>query len=388
LIKRGYSRDGKPGEPQIVYGLLCAANGCPVAIEVFSGNTADPKTFTVQVNKLRKRFGITRVVLVGDRGMITSKRIDEDLRDVDGLDWITALRNDSIKTLVRKQTIQLSLFDERDLAEVTSDDYPDERLIVCRNPLLAAERARKRQELLAVAEKKLDAVLKAVSRAKQPLRGKDAIGLRVGRELKNTKMQKHFELTIEDASFSYQRQDEQIAEEAALDGLYVIRTSVAAETLSAERTVSAYKGLSQVERAFRSLKSVDLKVRPIYHWKDDRIKAHVFLCMLAYYVEWHLRGALAELLFDDHEREAAEATRKSIVSPAPRSEAAQRKDHERRTSAGMAVQSFQCLLKDLATLCKNRVRWESTPQLEFDRLTLPTALQRRVFELLGLSVGS
>jgi len=388
LIKRGYSRDGKPGEPQIVYGLLCAANGCPVAIEVFSGNTADPKTFTVQVNKLRKRFGITRVVLVGDRGMITSKRIDEDLRDVDGLDWITALRNDSIKTLVRKQAIQLSLFDERDLAEVTSDDYPDERLIVCRNPLLAAERARKRQELLAVAEKKLDAVLKAVSRANKPLRGKDAIGLRVGRELKNTKMQKHFALTIEDASFSYQRKDEQIAEEAALDGLYVIRTSVAAETLSAERTVSAYKGLSQVERAFRSLKSVDLKVRPIYHWKDDRIKAHVFLCMLAYYVEWHLRGALAELLFDDHEREAAEATRKSIVSPAPRSEAAQRKDHERRTSAGMAVQSFQCLLKDLATLCKNRVRWESTPQLEFQRLTLPTALQRRVFELLGLSVGS
>jgi transposase len=388
LIKRGYSRDGKPGEPQIVYGLLCAANGCPVAIEVFSGNTADPKTFTVQVNKLRKRFGITRVVLVGDRGMITSKRIDEDLRDVDGLDWITALRNDSIKTLVRKQTIQLSLFDERDLAEVTSDDYPDERLIVCRNPLLAAERARKRQELLAVAEKKLDAVLKAVSRANKPLRGKDAIGLRVGRELKNTKMQKHFALTIEDASFSYQRKDEQIAEEAALDGLYVIRTSVAAETLSAERTVSAYKGLSQVERAFRSLKSVDLKVRPIYHWKDDRIKAHVFLCMLAYYVEWHLRGALAELLFDDHERAAAEATRKSIVSPAPRSEAAQRKDHERRTSAGMAVQSFQCLLKDLATLCKNRVRWESTPQLEFQRLTLPTALQRRVFELLGLSVGS
>jgi transposase len=388
LIKRGYSRDGKPGEPQIVYGLLCAANGCPVAIEVFSGNTADPKTFTVQVNKLRKRFGITRVVLVGDRGMITSKRIDEDLRDVDGLDWITALRNDSIKTLVRKQTIQLSLFDERDLAEVTSDDYPDERLIVCRNPLLAAERARKRQELLAAAEKKLDAVLKAVSRANKPLRGKDAIGLRVGRELKNTKMQKHFALTIEDASFSYQRQDEQIAEEAALDGLYVIRTSVAAETLSAERTVSAYKGLSQVERAFRSLKSVDLKVRPIYHWKDDRIKAHVFLCMLAYYVEWHLRGALAELLFDDHERAAAEATRKSIVSPAPRSEAAQRKDHERRTSAGMAVQSFQCLLKDLATLCKNRVRWESTPQLEFERLTLPTPLQRRVFELLGLSVGS
>ena len=384
LVQMGYSRDGKPGEPQIVYGLLCASNGCPVAIEVFSGNTADPTTFTCQVNKLRKRFGITRVVFVGDRGMITSKRIDEDLRDIDGLDWITALRNDSIKTLVSNNTIQLSLFDERDLAEVTSEDYPGERLIVCRNPLLAEERARKRKELLTAAEKKLDAVVEAVSRAKQPLRGKDQIGLRVGRELKSTKMQKHFELKIEDDSFSYQRKHEQIAQEAALDGLYVIRTSVLAETLSAERTVSAYKDLSQVEWAFRSLKSVDLKVRPIYHWKNGRIKSHVFLCLLAYYVEWHLRGALAELLFDDHERDAAEASRESIVSPAPRSNAAQRKDCERRTPDGFAVQSFQCLLKDLATLCKNRVRWESAPQLEFERLTLPTSLQRRVFELLGL----
>lgn len=385
LIKMGYSRDGKPGQPQIVYGLLCAPNGCPVAIEVFSGNTADPTTFTAQVNKLRKRFGITRVVLVGDRGMITSKRIKEDLRDVEGLDWITALRSGSIKKLVKNNTIQLSLFDERDLAEITSDDYPGERLVVCRNPLLADERARKRKELLAAAEKKLDAVVKAVSRAKQPLRGKAQIGLRVGRELKSTKMQKHFELKIEDDSFSYQRKHEQIAEEAALDGLYVIRTSVLPETLSAERTVSAYKDLSQVEWAFRSLKSVDLKVRPIYHWKDDRIKSHVFLCLLAYYVEWHLRGALAELLFDDHEREEAEGSRESIVSPAPRSEAAQRKEQERRTSDGFAVQSFQCLLKDLATLCKNRVRWKSAPDVEFERTTVPTPLQHRVFDLLGLT---
>jgi hypothetical protein len=266
-------------------------------------------------------------------------------------------------------------------------DHPGERLIVCRNPLLADERARKRKELLAAAEKKLDAVVKAVSRAKQPLRGKDQIGLRIGRELKSTKMQKHFELKIKDDSFSYQRKHEQIAEEASLDGLYVVRTSVLAETLSAERTVSAYKDLSQVEWAFRSLKSVDLKVRPIHHWKDDRIKSHVFLCMLAYYVEWHLRGALAELLFDDHERDAAEANRESIVSPAPRSEAARRKEHERRTTEGFAVQSFQCLLKDLGTLCKNRVRWESTPELEFERVTLPTSLQHRVFELLGVSPG-
>jgi transposase len=386
LIKMGYSRDGKPSQPQIVYGLLCAPDGCPVAIEVFSGNTADPATFTAQVNTIRKRFGLTRVVLVGDRGMITSKRIDEDLRDVEGLDWITALRNDSIKKLVEQKTIQRSFFDERDLAEVTSSDYPGERLIVCRNPLLAEERARKRQELLAAAEKKLAAVVQAVSRARQPLRGKDEIGLRIGRDLKNTKMKKHFELTIEEDSFSYRRLDEQIAQEAALDGLYVVRTSLSRETLTAEQTVSSYKDLSQVEWAFRSLKTMDLQVRPIYHWKDDRIRAHVFLCMLAYYVEWHLRGALSEVLFDDHEREAAEATRKSIVSPAPRSEAAKQKEHDRRTPDGFPVQSFQCLLKDLATLCKNRVRWSSRSEVEFERVTMPTALQRRVFELLGLSL--
>lgn len=387
LIKMGYSRDGKAGEPQIVYGLLCASDGCPVAIEVFSGNTADPTTFTAQVNTIRKRFGISRVVLVGDRGMITSKRIEEDLREVEGLDWITALRNDSIKKLVEQKTVQLSLFDERDLAEVTSADYPGERLIVCRNPLLADERARKRRELLAAAEKKLDAVVQAVSREKQSLRGKDQIGLRIGRDLKSSKMRKHFELTIEDNSFSYRRLDEQITQEASLDGIYVVRTSLLPETLTAEQAVSAYKDLSQVEWAFRSLKTMDLQVRPIYHWKSDRIRAHVFLCMLAYYVEWHLRGALSDLLFDDHEREAAEATRESIVSPAPRSEAAKRKEQERRTAEGLPVQSFQCLLKDLATLCKNRVRWTSRPDVEFLRVTLPTPLQRHAFELLGLGVA-
>lgn len=388
LIRFGYNRDGKPGEPQIVYGLLCAADGCPVAIEVFPGNTADPKTFTEQVNHVRRRFGVTRVVLVGDRGMITSKRIDEDLRNTDGLDWITALRSDGIRKLVESKKIQRSLFDERDLAEVASEDYPGERLIVCRNPLLAAERARQRNELLTVARQKLDKIVAAVSRKNNPLRGKDKIGLRVGRELKSTKMQKHFELNIEDESFSYQLKDDAVAAEAALDGLYVIRTSVPKDTLSAEQTVSAYKSLSQVERAFRSMKTVDLHVRPIYHWKDDRIRAHVFLCMLAYYLEWHMRRALAKLLFDDHEREAAESERVSIVSPAPRSEAARQKDCQRRTTDGLPVQSFQCLLKDLATLCKNRVRWMSHDSVVFDRFTLPTDLQRRAFELLGVSPGA
>jgi len=258
---------------------------------------------------------------------------------------------------------------------------------VCRNPLLADERARKRKELLKAAEKKLDAVVKAVSRKKRPLRGKDKIGLRIGRDLKNTKMQKHFELTIEEDSFSYRRLEEKIADEAALDGLYVVRTSLPKETLSAEQTVAAYKDLSQVEWAFRSIKSVDLKVRPIYHWKDDRIRAHVFLCMLAYYVEWHMRGSLAELLFDDHEREAAEETRESIVSPAPRSAAAKLKEQQRRTADGYPVQSFQCLLKDLATQCKNRVRWDSSRDVEFERVTMPTDLQRRVFELLELPMN-
>ena len=388
LIRFGYNRDGKKGVPQIVYGLLCNAEGCPVAIEVFPGNTADPKTFTAQVNRVRRRFAIKLVVLVGDRGMITSKRIEEDLRDADGLDWITALRSDGVKKLVEQQTIQPSLFDQRDLAEVTSPDFPGERLIVCRNPLLADERARKRRELLAAAEKKLAAVAAAVARRNNPLRGKAKIGLRVGRDLKGTKMQKHFELHIEDESFSYRRRDDAIAAEAARDGLYVVRTSVPADAMSAEQTVSAYTGLSQVERAFRSPKTVDLHVRPIYHWKDDRIRAHVFLCMLAYYLEWHLRGALAELLFDDHQREAAEARRDSIVSPAPRSAAASQKDKTRRTADGLPVQSFQCLLRDLATICKNRVHWASHPGAEFDRLTVPTELQRRVFELLGLSLGA
>ena len=387
LIKMGYNRDGKPGEPQIVYGLLCAPDGCPVAIEVFPGNTSDPTTFSAQVNKVRKRFGLKRVVFVGDRGMITSKRIDDDLRDVEGFEWITALRNDSIRKLVEQKSIQLSLFDEVDLAEISSPDYPGERLVVCRNPLLAEERSRKRKVLLAVAEQKLQAIVRSVSRSRNPLRGKDKIGLRIGKELKNTKMQKHFELTINETSFSYRRLDEQIDQEAALDGLYVIRTNVSGKTLSAQQTVGAYKGLSQVEWAFRSLKMTDLKVRPIYHWKDDRIRSHVFLCMLAFYVEWHMRAALSELLFDDHEREFAELHRSSIVAPAPRSEAAKQKEKTRQTADGYPVQSFQCLLKDLATLSKHQVRWTSAPEVEFSRLTMPTELHLKALALLGLSLA-
>jgi transposase len=384
LVKYGYSRDQKKGFPQIVYGLLCNREGCPIAIEVFAGNTADPDTLASQIQKVRKRFSLQRVVLVGDRGMITSARIKEELRGVEGLDWITALRSDSIRKLVASGAIQRSLFDEKDLAEITSNDFPDERLVVCRNPLLAEERARKRQELLQATEKLLDEIVAAVRRAKRPLRGEAEIGVRVGRVLNKYKMAKHFELTIKKDHFTYQRHTKQIAEEAALDGLYVVRTSlVDTKTLTGDETVRAYKDLSHVERAFRTMKTVDLEIRPIFHWKDDRIRAHVFLCMLAYYLEWHLRRKLKPLLFDDHEREAAEATRPSIVAPAPRSKAAQRKDHQKRTDDDYPAQGFRSLLKDLGTLCRNHALVNNT---EFKILTTPTRLQQRVFELLGITL--
>jgi transposase len=385
LIQFGYDRDGKRGFPQIVYGLLCNAEGCPVAIEVFAGNTSDPNTLGAQITKVRRRFGVRRVVFVGDRGMITSKRIDEELRGVDDLEWITALRADTIRLLADQGVIQPSLFDERDLAEVVSSDFPGERLIVCRNPLLAAERARKRADLLAATERQLDEVVAATQRAKNPLSGQAAIGLRVGRVLNRHKVGKHFELTITDGSFSYRRKEAQIAAEAALDGIYVIRTCVRPEVLTSEDTVRAYKDLSTVERAFRCMKTVDLKIRPIFHWLDDRICAHVFLCMLAYYVEWHMREKLASLLFDDHQRDEAEAMRASIVQPAPRSEAARAKDKTKRTEDGLPVHSFRTLLADLGTLAKNRVRVRGEPGSEFFELTQPTMLQQRALDLLGIT---
>jgi transposase len=386
LVQFGYNRDGKKGFPQIVYGLLCNAAGCPVAIEVFEGNTADPKTLGVQIEKLRQRFGVQRVVLVGDRGMITSKRIDESLRDVEGLDWITALRADSIQKLASQGAIQPSLFDQRDLMEVSSPDYPGERLIVCRNPLLADERARKRQELLAATEKKLAEIAAATRRARRPLRSKEQIGIRVGKVLNHYKVGKHFQLEIDEEHFAYRRDEARIAEEAALDGLYVIRTSVKEADLSAEGTVRAYKDLAKVERAFRSMKTIDLRVRPIYHWRSERIKAHVFLCMLSYYVEWHMRQKLASVLFDDHARQAAEAARRSIVAPAPRSEAARRKDRTKRTESDEPVHSFRSLLADLGTLCKNRVRLLSDASAEFYLLTRPTPPQQRALGLLGVEI--
>lgn len=383
LVNFGHNRDGKRGFPQIVYGLLCNSAGCPVAVEVFEGNTADPVTFSQQVKKVRQRFGLERVVFVGDRGMITSARIEEDLRPIEGLDWITALRSEGIRELVSRGIVDTSLFDQRDLAEVTSPDYPGERLIVCRNPLLAARRARKRGELLESTEKKLDEIVAATRRARRPLHGRDAIGVRVGKVLGSCKVGKHFVLDIREDSLSYRRDEEKIAAEAALDGFYCVRTSVPAEALTSESAVRAYKSLARVERAFRCFKTIDLNVRPIHHRLDDRIRAHVFLCMLAYYVEWHMRQKLAPILFDDHDKQEAERKRESIVAPAPRSDAAQKKDQSKRTEDDYAVHSFRSLLKDLGTLAKNCVRIRGTTD-EFYLNTKPTPGQTQALALLGV----
>ena len=383
LVQYGYNRDGRRNFPQIVYGLICSADGCPVAIEVFPGNTGDASTLRAQIDKLRERFGLRQIIIVGDRGLITSRQINEILRGEEGLDWVTALRAENIKKLASQGKIQMSLFDQRGLAEIESPDYPGERLIVCRNPALAAERHHHRQELLAATEKELQAIVVATQRGQRPLRGKDKIAMRVGRVLNRFKVGKHFVLDIREDGFAWRRDEDKIAAEAALDGIYVIRTSVKAQEMSAERVVGAYKQLSRVERAFRSLKTVDLKIRPIYHSLDDRIRGHVFLCMLSYYVEWNLRQKLAPILFDDHEREAAESGRASIVARAPRSQAARQKDKTRQTANGLPVHSFQTLLADLATLAKNRVRLPGS-QAEFDVLKQPTPLQKRVFDQLGL----
>jgi transposase len=379
LAQYGHSRDERPGNLQIVFGLLTNPEGCPVAVEVFEGNTADPKTVAGQIRKLRQRFELQQVVIVGDRGMLTSARIREDLQSEEGVRWITALRAPQIQQLAADGNLQLSLFDQQDLAEIQHPAYPGERLIACRNPLLAEERKRKREELLTATEKQLEKIRAATQRKRRPLRGKKEIGLAVGKVLGRYKMGKHLQLTIEEDRFDWQRKPASIEREAALDGIYVIRTSVPASDLTGQQVVATYKSLSTVERAFRSMKSVDLKVRPIHHHHPERVKAHVFLCMLAYYVEWHMRRALAPLLFDEEDHEAAQTQRSSIVAPAQRSLSAQQKALSQQTADGFPVHSFRTLLADLATLTRNRVRMGE--QL-LDMLATPTALQGRAFELL------
>jgi transposase len=386
LAKLGHSRDDKSGNPQIVFGLLTNAQGCPVAVEVFDGNTADPKTVATQVNKLRQRFGLQRVVLVGDRGMITSARIRQDLPAFHGIEWISALRANQIQKLARSGQLQMSLFDKTDLAEIAHPAFPGERLIACFNPLLAEERSRKRPELLAATEKQLAKIAAATRRARQPLRGKQNIGLRAGRILNRYKMGKHFELRIEEDSFSYERKEANIESEQNLDGIYVIRTNVKTEDLSSQQVVASYKSLSGVERAFRSLKTVDLHVRPIHHRLPDRVRAHILLCMLAYYVEWHMRQLLAPVLFDDHDKPQAQAARTSIVAPAQRSTAAKRKAFTKQTAEGLKVHSFQTLLGDLATIVKNRIQPKDANTPAFDIVSTPTTTQQTALDLLGVSV--
>ena len=383
LAKPGHNRDGKKGKLQIVVGVLANLEGCPVAVEVFPGNTGDSKTLAPQIEKLRGRFGIERLVLVGDRGMITEARLREDFKGIEGLEWITCLRAPAIAKLLRSGAVQMSIFDEQDLAEISHPDYPGERLIVCRNPILREERARKRAALLEATERELEKIRRATQRKRNPLRGEANIGRRVGQVIGKYKVGKHFRVKITKDSLSYERREDRIAEEAALDGIYVVRTSVSSEFLTSEETVQCYKRLSRLERAFRSLKTVDLRVRPIHHRLADRVRAHVFLCVLAYYVEWHMRKLLSPILFDDEEPESAE--RESVVAPAERSESAHKKASEKRNAEGLPVHSFQTLLEDLATLARNEVRVRIPGSPTFIRYTTPTPLQSRAFLLLQVS---
>jgi len=385
LAARGHSRDGKRDDPQIVFGLICTGEGCPITVEVFPGNTGDPATVAAQVAKLRERFGIEHIVWAGDRGMLTSARIEQVLKP-QGMDWVSSLRAPQIAQLAAEHgPFQPSLFDERNLLELTSEHFPGERLVVCRNPLLTEERARKRGELLAATEADLAKIAAATQRARKPLRGEQAIALRVGRVIEHFHMAKHLELTITDTSLSWQRRHEAIAQEAALDGLYVIRTSVPAEQLDAAAAVAAYKSLSNVERAFRSIKTVDLHVRPVFHYNAQRVRAHVFLCMLAYYVEWHMRARLKPMLFDDEYLAEASASRASPVVKAVRSEHAKTKDARKTAEDGLPLHSFRTLLQDLATLAYNVTHTSLNPEAKIILTTRPTPLQTKAFGLLGLN---
>jgi transposase len=384
LAQFGFNRDGKRGKLQIVYGLLCAPDGCPVAIEVFEGSTGDPTTLATQIDKLKQRFELSHVVLVGDRGMITQARIEEDIKPA-GLDWITALRAPQIRALVDAGVFQLSLFDERDLASITADDYPGERLIVCRNPELAVARRRKREDLLAATERDLTEIQNRVRRTEKPLRGTAKIALKAGAVVGKYKMAKHFTLTITDADFSFTRKQDAIDAEARLDGIYVVRTNLAAPTLDDGATVRAYKSLAQVERAIRSIKTVDLHIRPIFHWTAPRVRAHVCLCMLAYHVEWHLRQRLAPMLYDDTDNATAETLRTSVVAKAQRSPSAIAKQTHGTTPDGLPVHSLQTLLADLATLARNTVTTALNPDHEFVVHTRPTKLQQKALGLLAVN---
>jgi hypothetical protein len=377
LAARGYSRDGKAGKLQIEYGLMTDGDGRPVAVEVFAGNTADPSAFVAAVDKVRDRFGLSGVVMVGDRGMITQARIDA-VRALGGLDWISALRAPAIKKLATDGALQLGLFDEANLAEIAHPDFPGERLIACKNPLLALERARKRLELLDATEALLAPIKASVQAGR--LAGADNIGVRAGKVIGRHKMAKHFQLTISDDAISWERNTEQITAEAALDGIYVVRTSVSAERLGPDGVVGAYKDLAKVERDFRNIKAIDLDLRPIYHRLEDRVRAHVLICMLAAYVSWHLRKTWAPLTYTDE----APPARTDPVSPAHRSAAATAKASRGASADGTPLRSFGGILDHLATLTRNTITLPGGHH--YNKLATPTAIQRRAFELLNTPV--
>jgi hypothetical protein len=379
----GHPKDGVRGRLQIVYGLLTSPGGIPVAIEVFKGNTGDPATVAAQVTRVKDRFGITKVVLVGDRGMLTAARLREDVAPAH-LDWITALRAPQVKKLVRGGDLQLTLFDVQDLAEITSPEFPGERLVACKNPFLEAERARKRESLLAATEADLEKIAAACTRTRRPLRGQDTIAVRADRVLARRKVAKHFTIDIGEDHLSYARNEDSIAAEAALDGIYVLRTSVEASDLDSSQVVSSCKALAQVERAFRAF-NTDLDIRPIRHRTEDRVRAHVFLRMLSYYLSWHLQARLATLLFTDDDKPAASAARPSPVAPAARSPRALAKAATKQTPGDLPVHSFATLLADLGTICLNTIAPADPALPGFRLITTPTAVQRQAFELLGVS---
>ncbi|OPF18613.1 tail length tape measure protein [Microcystis aeruginosa KW] len=383
LGKYGYNRDKKKGKTQIVFGLLCSAKGCPIAVEVFEGNTSDGATLSGQIEKVRKGWGIENVVWVSDRGILTNSKIKELVKPIEGLDYITGLTKPQIRKLAEVEVIQLGLFEQVNLVEFESEDYPDERLIACRNPLIAQKNQQQREALLEATEKELDLIVQATQREKRALKGQDKIALRVGKILNQFKVNKYYNLEITEEGFSYQRKLELIAQETALDGVYVLRTSLESTLMDAATTVKAYKSLSQVEEAFRCYKSIDLKVRPIYHYKGDRVKAHIFLCMLAYYVEWHLKQCLAPLLFEDEEIDDSSVD----VIKANRSESAQSKERKKRNQENFPVHSFRTLLEDLGTICLNTVECTIREgSYRFSKITRPTQLQQKALDLLGVSL--
>ncbi|MFQ5561338.1 MAG: IS1634 family transposase [Nitrospinota bacterium] len=383
LIAFGHNRDGKKGKQIIVYGLMADADGRPIAMDVYPGNTADPTTIPDQIEKLSERFNLSRVVLVGDRGMLTQTQI-EKVKQCPSLGWISALRSRSIQELVEGNRLQLSLFDQQDLAEITSPDYPGERLVACFNPFLAEERKRKRLDLLEATENNLKKISQQIERRKKKKITKPEIGLKVGKVINRYKVGKHFKLAIDEGKLSWQRNENNIEKEASLDGIYVIRTSEPKEKMSAEDAVRNYKSLSQVERAFRSLKSVDTLIRPIRHRKEVRVKAHIFLCMLAYYVEWHMRKALKPLLFEDEELEDSRKTR-DPVAPAKPSQTAKDKKKNKKTKDGFPVHSLKTLLIEMGTRCKNLCKIKSAPNAPaFTQLTELNPFQKKVFQLLDL----